>query len=132
MAAIVLLSEPLKKYLQERADRFFYGERYDLRQGLLDFGRTLSATTALEPLLDALTERLQQVLDVQKLAVFVEDDTRPDITGCAKSVGLSEAYNIPPDFRQMIRQKSADKGVVRADEFDLLEVDDPRGNERKR
>ena len=31
MAGIVLLSEPLKKFLQERADRFFYGERYDLR-----------------------------------------------------------------------------------------------------
>src|SRR5207247_1821546 len=26
MGAIVLLSEPLKKFLQERADRFFYGE----------------------------------------------------------------------------------------------------------
>ncbi|MEP6849555.1 MAG: hypothetical protein ABI999_11915, partial [Acidobacteriota bacterium] len=68
MGAIILLSEPLKRYLQERAERFFYGERYDLRRGLLDFGRTLSANTAIEPLLDALTERLQQVLDVQKLA----------------------------------------------------------------
>ena len=48
MAAIVLLSDPLKRFLQERADRFFYGERYDLRQGLLDFGKTLSATTALD------------------------------------------------------------------------------------
>ena len=33
MAAIIMLSEPLKRYLQERADRFFYGERYDLRAG---------------------------------------------------------------------------------------------------
>jgi hypothetical protein len=54
MGAIVLLSEPLKKFLQERADRYFYGERYDLRQGLLDFGRTISATTALDPLLEGL------------------------------------------------------------------------------
>ncbi len=58
MAAIVMMSEPLKNFLQERADRFFYGTRYDLRQGLLDFGRTLSATTALEPLLDSLAARL--------------------------------------------------------------------------
>jgi two-component system NtrC family sensor kinase len=123
MAAIVLLSEPLKKYLQERADRFFYGERYDLRQGLLDFGRTLSATTSFEPLLDALTERLQQVLNVQKLAVFVEDERSPGRYRVAKSVGLSETYNVPPDFRQMIRQKTAEKGIVRADEFDLLEVE---------
>jgi hypothetical protein len=54
MAVIVMTAAPLKNFLQERTDRFFYGERYDLRAGLLDFGRTLSATTSLEPLLDAL------------------------------------------------------------------------------
>jgi two-component system NtrC family sensor kinase len=123
MAAIVLLSEPLKKYLQERADRYFYGERYDLRQGLLDFGRTLSATTSLDPLLDALTERLQEVLDVQKLAVFVEDRSDHSSYRIAKSVGLDALYAVPRDFRQMIRQKAADKGIVRADEFDLLEAE---------
>ncbi|HYX40853.1 MAG TPA: PDZ domain-containing protein, partial [Pyrinomonadaceae bacterium] len=51
MAAIVMSAAPLKNFLQVRVDRLFYGERYDLRRGLLDFGRTLSATTALEPLL---------------------------------------------------------------------------------
>lgn len=121
MAGIVLLSEPLKKFLQERADRFFYGERYDLRQGLLDFGRTLSATTALEPLLNALTERLQQVLDVQKVAVFIEAETVPEHYKIAKSVGIGDAYRIPNDFRQMIREKSAERGIVRADELDLPE-----------
>jgi two-component system, NtrC family, sensor kinase len=123
MAGIVLLSEPLKKYVQERADRFFYGERYDLRHGLLDFGRTLSATTALEPLLDALSERLKQVLDVEKVAVFIEDENVPEHYRLAKSVGLTETYKIPHDFRQMIRAKSAEKGIVRADEFDLLDVE---------
>ena len=117
MAGIVMLSEPLKNFLQERADRFFYGERYDLRQGLLDFGRTLSATTALEPLLDALSERLKQVLGVEKVAVFIEgSDGNYKL---AKSSGLSEKFRIPQDFRQMIRTKSADKGVVRADEIEL-------------
>ncbi len=123
MGAIVMLSEPLKKLLQERADRFFYGERYDLRQGLLDFGKTLSATTALDPLLDGLIDRLRQVLDVQKVAVFLEDETAVEHYRIAKSVGLSEAYVIPTDFRLMIRQKSAAKGVVRADEFDLTDSD---------
>ena len=123
MGAIILLSEPLKKFLQERADRFFYGERYDLRQGLLDFGKTLSATTALDPLLDGLAERLRQVLDVQKVAVFIEDEISPEHYRLAKSVGLSKEYKIPADFRTMIRQKSAAKGVVRADEFDLSETE---------
>ena len=126
MAAIVMLSEPLKNFLQERADRFFYGERYDLRQGLLDFGRTLSATTALEPLLDALTDRLKQVLGVEKVAVFIED-----VGGnykLAKSSGLSEQFRIPADFRQMIREKSAEKGIVRADEIELQDNEAPTTN----
>jgi len=123
MGAIVMLSEPLKRFLQERADRFFYGERYDLRQGLLDFGKTLSATTALDPLLDGLIERLRQVLGVEKLAVFVEDASAAEHYRLAKSVGLSVEYKIPADFRTMIRQKSAGKGVVRADEFDSQDVE---------
>ena len=132
MGAIVLLSEPLKKFLQERADRFFYGERYDLRRGLLDFGKTLSATTALDPLLDGLAERLRQVLDVEKVAVFIEDESASEHYRLAKSLGLSEAYKIPSDFRTMIRQKSAAKGVVRADELDAQEIEityaDTNGN----
>ena len=127
MAGIVLLSEPLKKFLQERADRFFYGERYDMRRGLLDFGRTLSATTALEPLLNALTERLRQVLDVEKVAVFIEDENAVGQYTVAKSIGLN-GYRIPNDFRRMIREKSAQSGIVRADELELLEVETTNGN----
>ncbi|MBK7932957.1 MAG: PAS domain S-box protein [Acidobacteria bacterium] len=128
MGAIVMLSEPLKKFLQELADRYFYGERYDLRQGLLDFGKTLSATTGLDPLLNALTERLRQVLDVQKVAIFVEDQRTEAHYRIAKSVGLDEEFVIPADFRTMIRQKSAGKGIVRADEFDLADVEQLNGN----
>jgi two-component system NtrC family sensor kinase len=122
MAAIVLLSDPLKRFLQERADRFFYGERYDLRQGLLDFGKTLSATTALEPLLDGLSQRICQVLDVQKVAVFVDDEAVPEHFRIAKAIGLGEEYKMPSDFRTMIRQKSSESGLVRADEFDRQEL----------
>ncbi|NOT47369.1 MAG: PAS domain S-box protein [Acidobacteria bacterium] len=128
MAAIVMLSEPLKNFLQERADRFFYGTRYDLRQGLLDFGRTLSATTALEPLLESLSERLKEVLDVEKVAIFVEDLRAAGGYRIAKSAGLSEAFNIPSDFKQMIREKSADRGIVRADEFEIHESDPAESN----
>ena len=119
MAAIVMLGEPLKNFLQDRANRFFYGERYDLRQGLLDFGRTLSATTALDPLLDGLIDRLKQVLDVEKVAVFIEDEQSPSGFRTARSIGLGEEFKIPTDFRQMIRTGSAENGFVRADEFEI-------------
>ena len=125
MGAIVMLSEPLKKFLQERADRFFYGERYDMRQGLLDFGKTLSATTEIDPLLHGLMDRLRQVLDVQKVAVFLEEEALLGNYRLAKSVGLSDTFRIPPDFRTMIRQKSAGTGVVRADELESAEIEIP-------
>ncbi|HVF67794.1 MAG TPA: PAS domain S-box protein, partial [Pyrinomonadaceae bacterium] len=119
MAVIVMTAAPLKNFLQERIDRFFYGESYDLRAGLLDFGRTLSATTSLEPLLDALVGRLQQVLGVERIAIFVEDRRSPGGYGVARAVGLSNEIIVPPDFREMIRVRSADDGIVRADGLDM-------------
>jgi two-component system NtrC family sensor kinase len=119
MSVIVMTAAPLKNYLQERTDRFFYGERYDLRAGLLDFGRTLSATTSLEPLLDALVSRLQQVLGVERIAIFVENARGAGSYRVARAVGLSSEVIVPPDFREMIRTRSAEDGIVRADGLDL-------------
>lgn len=120
MAVIVMIAAPIKNFIQERIDRFFYGERYDLRNGLLDFGRTLSATTALEPLLDALVSRLQQVLGVERVAIFIEDKRDGAGYRVARAMGLSPTMIVPPDFREMIRTRSADTGVVRADDLDLV------------
>jgi two-component system, NtrC family, sensor kinase len=120
MTMIVMVAGPIKSFLQERTDRLFYGERYDMRNGLLDFGRTLSATTALEPLLDALVSRLQQVLGVERIAIFVEDTRSAAGYRVARAAGLSSAMIVPPDFREMIRTRSAETGVVRADDLDLV------------
>src|SRR5205807_6937829 len=74
MACIVMIAAPIKNFLQERVDRIFYGQRYDLRRSLLDFGRTISATTALDPLLDSLIAHLRDVMNVERLAIFIEDE----------------------------------------------------------
>ncbi|OLE54864.1 MAG: hypothetical protein AUG51_05850 [Acidobacteria bacterium 13_1_20CM_3_53_8] len=120
MTVVVMIAAPVKHFLQERVDRIFYGERYDLRNGLLDFGRTLSATTTLEPLLNALVSRLQQVLDVERVAIFIEDAREPAGYRVARVVGLSPTMIVPPDFREMIRVRSAETGIVRADDLDLV------------
>jgi two-component system NtrC family sensor kinase len=120
MTAIVMIAAPIKKFLQEQTDRLFYGERYDMRNGLLDFGRTLSATTALEPLLNALASRLEQVLNVNRIVIFIEDPNEPSGYRVARAIGLSSAMIVPPDFREMIRTRSAETGVVRADDLDLV------------
>jgi hypothetical protein len=46
------------------------------------------------------------VLDVEKVAIFVEDERAFSHYRIAKSIGLSETFDIPPDFRLMIREKS--------------------------
>jgi hypothetical protein len=119
MAAIVMVAAPVKHFLQEQVDRIFYGERYDLRNSLLDFGRTLSATTALDPLLDSLITRLQEVMNVERMAIFVESRSVPSGYVVARSAGLPVPIGVPSDFREMIRVRSAETGVVRADDLDL-------------
>ena len=119
MAAIVMVAAPVKNFLQEQVDRLFYGERYDLRNSLLDFGRTLSGTTALDPLLDGLVNRLQEVMNVGRVAIFIEDKHASSGYAVARSAGLSSEVIVPLDFREMIRVRSAETGVVRADDLDL-------------
>jgi hypothetical protein len=120
MAAIVMIAAPVKNFLQEHIDRLFYGKRYDMRNSLLDFGRTLSATTALEPLLDSLVSRLQQVMNVGRIAIFIEDKNASAGYRVARATGLSAEMIVPPDFREMIRVRSAETGVVRTDDLDLI------------
>ncbi len=120
MAVIVMIAAPVKNFLQEQIDRLFYGERYDMRHSLLDFGRTLSATTALEPLLDSLVSRLQQVMNVGRIAIFIEDKNTLGGYRVARAAGLTSEIVVPPDFREMIRIRSAEAGVVRTDDFDLV------------
>src|SRR6185503_4650507 len=119
MAVIVMIAAPIKNFLQERVDRIFYGRRYDLRHSLQDFGRTISATTALEPLLDSLTMRLQDVMNVERLAIFIEDQYATGGYQVARTAVFSSAISVPADLREMIRTRSAETGVVRADDLDL-------------
>ena len=63
------------------------------------------------------------MLDVEKVAVFIEDVNNPGQYMTARAIGLSDTYKVPADFRDMIRQKSAEKGVVRADELDFSDID---------
>ena len=66
MAAIVMLSEPLKKFPAGACRPLFLRRPLRFAAGPSGFRPHVSATTAMEPLLDALTDRLKQVLDVRK------------------------------------------------------------------
>src|SRR5258708_34252864 len=89
MACIVMIAAPVKNFIQEQVDRIFYGQRYDLRRSLLDFGRTISATTALDPLLDSLITRLRQVINDAPPATFLEGSQSPCGYLCPPTAVLS-------------------------------------------
>jgi two-component system NtrC family sensor kinase len=118
MACIVMIAAPVKNFLQERVDRIFYGRRYDLRRSLLDFGRTISAT-AFDPLIDSLITHLREVMNVERLAIFVEDEREPSGYRVARTAGLASQMKVPADFREMIRTRSSETGVVRADDLEM-------------
>ncbi len=80
LAAIVatgLIFDPLKRAIQARVDRVFDQKRFDYRETLIQFGRSLNSQTDLRALVDAIVERLPQTLLVTRVAVFLapEPDT---------------------------------------------------------
>lgn len=121
MSALAMLFAPVKNWVQERIDRMFYGEKYDYRVTLQDFGRTLSSTTELPVLLDSLMRRLKEVLSVEKLAIFIEDKHDPSGFRLARIEGAGPRIELPVDFLRILREHSGATGIVRVDN---LESDD--------
>lgn len=118
MSALAMLFAPMKNWVQERIDRMFYGEKYDFRVTLQDFGRTLASTTDLDPLLDSLLRRLKEVFSVERLAIFIEDKTQSSGFRIARVEGISGELSLPDDFVKTLRERSLTDGIARVDEFE--------------
>src|SRR4030095_14018696 len=118
MSALAMLFAPMKNWIQERIDRLFYGEKYDYRVTLQDFGRTLSSTTDLDPLLDSLMRRLKEVFSIARLAIFIEDTTQPVGFHVARVEGIAGELTLPDDFIKTLRERSLDDGIARLDNFE--------------
>ncbi|HSB07958.1 MAG TPA: ATP-binding protein [Blastocatellia bacterium] len=112
MLIVAMLFAPIKNKLQVWADRWFYGERYTLRTGLQDFGRTLAQTTALPQLLDSLVRRLSDMLSVRKVAIFVEDPSSPSGFNLAHASGIDRDLSLPEDIKKTIRIRSIGRGFI--------------------
>jgi two-component system, NtrC family, sensor kinase len=112
MLIVAMLFEPIKKKLNEWANRWFYGERYTLRTGLQDFGRTLAQTTALPQLLDSLVRRLSDMLSVRKVAIFIEEPMAVSGVRLAHSSGIESEITLPGDIKQSLRRYSSGRGFI--------------------
>src|SRR6201981_1734863 len=53
IAVTALLFDPVRNWIQERIDQFFYRTHYDYRKTLIEFGRDLGAETDLDKMLSS-------------------------------------------------------------------------------
>jgi signal transduction histidine kinase len=84
-----LLFAPIKDQFQVWVDKFFYRDRYDLRQTLIDFGTTLSSEVHLEKMLDRIVDRLGRALFVNRSVIFLEHPFNPSRFVPARTSGLT-------------------------------------------
>jgi len=92
-----LLFDPIRKWIQERIDQFFYRTRYDYRKTLIEFARELSGETDLDKMLSAVVDRLSRTLLVDRMAIFLAGDG-PTTFVLAKSFGMGQTRGLDLAF----------------------------------
>ena len=109
MLAVVvtaLLFDPVRKWIQDKLDQFFYRTRYDYRRTLIEFGREMSSETDLDKMLASVVDRLARTLMVDRVAIFLanNDASRFDL---AKSFGLAHVTGLDLSFLAKTRIEDA-------------------------
>jgi len=89
-----MLFQPMVNWIQIKLDRFFNPERYDYRQTLLDFARELTSELRVEHLLEEVTARLSETLDVERVAIVMVSESGELRLASARGV----AHDGKPDF----------------------------------
>ena len=78
MVAMILIAafvfQPIRKWVQEQLDRYFYKDRYDYRRTLIEFARELGSPTDLQVMLESVSDRLIRTLGIRYVAFFIWDD----------------------------------------------------------
>jgi two-component system, NtrC family, sensor kinase len=106
-----LLFDPVRKWIQDRIDQFFYRTLYDYRRTLLEFGRELSSETNLNTLMTSLVDRLARTLAVDRIAIFLASSElgkdKPGEFALAKAFGMSAPNAIDLSFLSAPRPEQA-------------------------
>jgi two-component system, NtrC family, sensor kinase len=89
----VLLTPPVKTFVQNVLDRAFYRDRYDYRRALLGFARDLNSDLDLNRLAERLVSRVVETLLVDRMALMLEDEVTPHF-GSMWSSGFGDGH--PP------------------------------------
>ena len=73
MLIATFLFQPIRNWIQEQLDRYFYRDRYDYRRTLIEFARELNSETELDHMLQSVADRLMQTLSIRHVAFFIAE-----------------------------------------------------------
>jgi two-component system, NtrC family, sensor kinase len=102
-----LLFDPVRKWIQDRVDQFFYRTRYDYRRTLIEFGRELSSETDLNRMLSSVMDRLSRTLAVDRIAIFLSAPDESEGFVLGKSFGLNPPSKLDLGFLSTPRPEPA-------------------------
>ena len=97
MLVTAFLFQPIRNWIQERLDRYFYRDRYDYRRTLVEFARQLGSETDLDAMLGSVGDRLIQTLSIRHLAFFLSGD-EPGAFHLRKVMGSHRAALSPAEL----------------------------------
>jgi two-component system NtrC family sensor kinase len=98
-----VLFDPVRKWIQEHIDQFFYRTRYDFRKTLIEFGRELSSETDLDRMLSSVVDRLSRTLLVDRMAIFLTAGEADQRIALAKSFGMGQTGGMDFGFLSVPR-----------------------------
>jgi PAS domain S-box-containing protein len=81
MLVATFLFQPIRNWIQEKLDRYFYRDSYDYRSTLVAFARELNSETDMDRMLQSVADRLMQTLSIRHVAFFISDCPADDISG---------------------------------------------------
>ncbi|HXB75441.1 MAG TPA: ATP-binding protein [Candidatus Acidoferrales bacterium] len=97
MLITAFLFQPIRDWMQERLDRYFYRDRYDYRRTLVEFARELSSETDLDTMLASVGERLRETLNIKHLIFFLAiEDAVEDAAKCAAEKAGAATFPLKP------------------------------------
>jgi two-component system, NtrC family, sensor kinase len=102
-----LLFDPVRKWIQDRVDQFFYRTRYDYRRTLIEFARDLSSETDLNALLSSVIDRLARTLAVDRIAIFLNTGEDLEQFVLTKCCGITAPPKLDLSFLTVPRPEAA-------------------------
>ena len=116
MLVATFLFQPIRNWIQERLDRYFYRDSYDYRRTLIEFARELNSEVDLDQMLQSLADRLMQTLSIRHVGFFLKCD----------DLKYGDAAGAVPVWRMRMSMGSSARPLGNPEQLDLSFLEWPR------